>query len=65
MLKYLERLQEEDVEVLKKKRDTQHKLMEEVAKCNDVSCMAYYNYGIPLSLFKHKNCVCVCVCVCV
>ena len=36
MLKYLERLQQEDMEKLQKKRDTQCKLMEEVAKCNDV-----------------------------
>ena len=38
MLKYLERLQQEDMEQLQKKRDAQHRLMEEVAKCNDVSC---------------------------
>lgn len=37
MLKYLERLQAEDMEQLQKKREAQHKLMEEVAKCNDVS----------------------------
>ena len=37
MLKYLERLQEEDMEKLQKKREAQHSLMEEVAKCNDVS----------------------------
>ena len=37
MLHYLEKLQEEDMAQLQKKRETQRNLMEEVAKCNDVS----------------------------
>ena len=37
LLKYLERLQEEDLEQLQKKKQAQRDLMEEVAKCNDVS----------------------------
>lgn len=37
MLKYLERLQEEDMENLQKKRQSQKQLMEEVAQCNEVS----------------------------
>ena len=37
LLKYLERLQEEDLEQLHKKKQTQINLMEEVAKCNEVS----------------------------
>ena len=36
MLRYLERLQQEDMDNLIKKREAQHKLMEEVAKCNEV-----------------------------
>jgi hypothetical protein len=36
MLKYLERLQEEDMENLQKKRFSQKQLMEEVAQCNEV-----------------------------
>ena len=36
MLKYLERLQEEDMENLHKKRQSQKQLMEEVAECNEV-----------------------------
>ena len=36
MLKYLERLQEEDMENLQKKRQSQKQLMEEVAQCNEV-----------------------------
>ena len=36
MLKYLERLQEEDMENLHKKRQAQKQLMEEVAECNEV-----------------------------
>lgn len=36
MLKYLERLQQEDMENLQKKRQVQKSLMEEVAKCNEV-----------------------------
>ncbi len=36
MLRYLERLQQEDMDNLVKKRNTQTKLMEEVALCNDV-----------------------------
>lgn len=50
MLKYLERLQAEDMEQLQKKRDAQHRLMEEVAKCNDVS--------ILLSMCPLTSCVC-------
>ena len=37
LLKYLERLQEEDLEQLQTKKQAQRDLMEEVAKCNDVS----------------------------
>ena len=37
MLHYLERLQEEDMGQLQRKRETQNNLMEEVAKCNEVS----------------------------
>lgn len=36
MLRYLERLQEEDLEALEKKRSTQKALMKEVKHCNDV-----------------------------
>ncbi len=36
MLRYLERLQQEDMDNLVKKRNAQTKLMEEVALCNDV-----------------------------
>ncbi len=36
MLRYLERLQQEDINNLVKKKEAQHKLMEEVAKCNEV-----------------------------
>lgn len=36
MLRYLERLQEEDLEALEKKRSTQKALMKEVIECNDV-----------------------------
>ena len=36
MLKYLERLQEEDMENLHKKRQSQKQLMEEVAQSNEV-----------------------------
>ena len=36
MLRYLERLQQEDMDNLQKKRHAQVGLMEEVAKCNDV-----------------------------
>ena len=36
MLRYLERLQQEDVENLHSKRLAQKQLMEEVAKCNEV-----------------------------
>ena len=39
MLKYLERLQEEDMENLHKKRHAQKQLMEEVAQCNEVNCL--------------------------
>ena len=37
MLRYLERLTQEDWESLQKKREAQVNLMEEVAKCNEVS----------------------------
>ena len=37
MLRYLLRLQEEDMEVLQKKREKQKVLMKEVKQCNDVS----------------------------
>lgn len=36
MLRYLERLQQEDMDNLQKKRQAQVGLMEEVAKCNEV-----------------------------
>ncbi len=36
MLRYLERLQQEDMENLQKKRQAQNQLMEEVASCNEV-----------------------------
>ena len=36
MLRYLERLQEEDMENLTKKKQAQRELMEEVARCNEV-----------------------------
>ena len=36
MLQYLERLQVEDMQSMQKKKETQKKLMEEVAKCNEV-----------------------------
>ena len=48
MLRYLEKLREEDMEQLQRKRGTQRNLMEEVTKCNDVS---------PLYLSLHYNCV--------
>lgn len=51
MLKYLERLQEEDMEQLQKKRDGQHKLMEEVAKCNDVS--EYHHF--PFNMYTNNT----------
>lgn len=37
MLRYLDRLQEEDLEALEKKRERQKVLMVEVKQCNDVS----------------------------
>ena len=37
MLRYLERLTQEDWENLQKKREAQVNLMEEVAKCNEVT----------------------------
>lgn len=37
MLRYLERLQQEDWGNIQKKKDKQKELMKEVAKCNDVS----------------------------
>ena len=36
LLRYLERLQQEDLEQLQKKRQSQKLLMEEVSKCNEV-----------------------------
>ena len=36
LLRYLERLQEEDLQQIQKKRETRRALMEEVAKCNEV-----------------------------
>ena len=51
MLKYLERLQEEDMENLQKKRQSQKQLMEEVAQCNEVHVCGLWVW------------VCVCVCV--
>ena len=36
LLRYLERLQEEDLQQIQKKRETQRALMEEIAKCNEV-----------------------------
>ena len=36
MLKYLDKLQKEDMEDLIKKRETQRSLMKEVAKANEV-----------------------------
>ena len=41
MLRYLERLQQEDMDNLQKKRQAQVGLMEEVAKCNDVGVYVY------------------------
>lgn len=34
MLQYLEKLQEEDMAALQRKREAQHQLMDEVAQCN-------------------------------
>ena len=39
MLQYLEKLQQEDLEDLIKKRDTQKQLMEDVSTANDVRAM--------------------------
>ena len=39
MIQYLERLQQEDLENLRKKKMSQASLMEEVIKCNEVSLM--------------------------
>ena len=50
MLRYLETLREEDMEQLQRKRETQRNLMEEVAKCNDVSPF-YHQFSL------HYNCV--------
>ena len=36
LLRYLERLQEDDLQQIQKKRETRRALMEEVAKCNEV-----------------------------
>ena len=72
MLQYLEKLQEEDMTALQRKRETQHKLMEEVAQCNEEI------QGLKLrqreqekledlkvmEYLKEKE-VCVCVCVCI
>ena len=37
MLNYLDKLQQEDMELLIKKRETQKQIMKDVAKANDVS----------------------------
>ncbi len=42
MLKYLERLQEEDLEGLEKKKAAQRSLMKEVIQCNDVSLGVHF-----------------------
>ena len=55
MLHYLERLQEEDMEQLQKKRETQHKLMEEVAKCNEVSVFGLYT--APDVILQRNICI--------
>ena len=44
MLRYLERLQQEDMDNLQRKRQAQRTLMEEVAKCNDVRCIQIITY---------------------
>ena len=54
MLKYLERLQEEDMENLQKKRHTQKLLMEEVAQCNEVSLNSSCSLAIKSPLSFHR-----------
>ena len=59
MLKYLEKLQQEDMENLIKKRETQKALMVDVAKANEVSIggLRYYANAVndPINL-KLINC---------
>ena len=50
MLHYLERLQQEDMEALQRKRQAQKNLMEEVAKCNDVRIFQEGKFK-PITLF--------------
>ena len=43
MLQYLEKLQQEDLDELIKKRETQKQLMEDVNKANNVSIIGSHN----------------------
>ena len=45
MLQYLEKLQQEDLEILIKKREVQQQLMEDVSKANEVSTVLQLNYA--------------------